>query len=162
MANLKVENSLDAFGKPIVRLAKKKGDIKLWEAFEAMVKADNFGHYMMHIFVTEEAPEDLYDEGDIWDLYPVDSVLGDLAEEKYNQGYEECQNVTMPDAEWGGNGKGKHMCGCCGGIAPADPYCPTERWHSRRCPHCGAVMTNGTDPGPLKEDDDGRRSERCD
>ena len=75
MANLKVENSLDTFGKSIVRLAKKKGDIKLWEAFEAMVKADKFGHYMMHIFVTEEVPEDLYDESSSMGKTPVGCMI---------------------------------------------------------------------------------------
>lgn len=142
MAKVNIEHSLDFLDTPIIVLSKKKGAISNREAYEALEKNDLYGNYLISFKVTEDVPVTFYEEGDSWELYEVEDLLGIKAEEKYNDGYEDCLRDQCPEAEWGGNGRGKHMCSNCNGAAPGNPF-TGERWHSTICPHCGARMKNG-------------------
>ena len=141
MAKVIVEQTCDCFDRPMVLLTKKRGSISRREAYEAMEKEGLWGKYLQCLNFTEETPEELYDEGDEWMLYEPEAIWSRESEEQYNKGYDECMIEHMPETDW----NKYHKCGICGGPAPADPYCPTEKWDSRICPHCGARMKNGND-----------------
>ena len=148
MANLKVEQTTDCFGTPVVILTKKRGDIKRWEAYEAMEKNYLFGHYLMELNVSEEVPEGLYDDGDEWGLYAPEDILGRKAEEQYEKGYQTCMDERMPESQWDDNGY-RVLCCACGQPAPRHPLNGELVWKSRICPHCGARLNNGEDMKPF-------------
>ena len=40
--------------------------------------------------ISEEVPEDVYDEGDRWELYTLEDLWPKIEEEFFNRGYEAC------------------------------------------------------------------------
>ena len=69
MAKAKLEQKLDYMDVPVVVISKPKGAISRMEAYELMEKAGLFGHYIFPMNISEEVPEDVYDEGDRWELW---------------------------------------------------------------------------------------------
>ena len=141
MANVKLEHSVDAFGVPFVRITKKKGDIRRWEVYEAMVKAELYGTYIMPLRITEDAPGELYDDEDEWGMYQPDAIIPELSEEQFGKGYEAAQNDYAPEAEWV-EASGGFCCRSCWKPAPLHPI-TGKPWLSPRCPMCGACLNNG-------------------
>lgn len=90
MSKVLVNKGQDFMGNSIIILEKKKGKISMKEAYEALESENMHGQYLMNVAVPEEAPFELYEEGDRWELYEVDELLGIKAEEKFNEGYEAC------------------------------------------------------------------------
>lgn len=94
MAKIKITRE---FGADVsyFKLAKKRGKITSREAFEAMEEADYFGEYLIQFNVPEEAPMDLYEDGDEWRLYTAKELLEDKIEEELykarEEGYEDCK-----------------------------------------------------------------------
>lgn len=155
MAKIEIENGIDCFNTPYIRVSKKRGQLTRRETYEALEKDGRFGHYLIDFNVTDTVPEELYEEGDSWGLYTPEDMMEKISEEKFNEGYEAASKDLCPKAEWGGRGYGRHMCSSCGGQAPANPYdtpltgASNERWHSKICPHCGAIMINGEELVPF-------------
>lgn len=90
MAKITVEKGIDLYGKMYYKLSKKRGKISQREAYETMEKEGEFGKFLMDFPVPDEAPDCYYEDGDAWFLYPVDELLGEKAELKFNEGYEAC------------------------------------------------------------------------
>lgn len=136
---LDVKHTEDCYGMSCIVVSKKKGKLSRREVYEALVKESVFGNYLMDLNIHEEYPEELYDDGDSWGLYEPEVLLGEKSEELYNKGYEDCYRDQLPEAKWMGR-----LCSCCGSYAPNKPKDDTT-WFSKRCPSCGAIMTNGED-----------------
>ena len=139
MGKLEITQTTDCYGVACMVIKKKNGNLTRREVYEELVKEGLFGNYLMDMNIHEEYPEELYEEGDSWGLYEPEALLGEKAEQKYNEGYDDCYHDQLPDAEWMGR-----ICSCCGSHAPAKPNDGTN-WLSPRCPSCGAVMKNGGD-----------------
>ena len=92
MAKVTVSKEHDFLGNPMLVLRKKKGKISMKEAYEALEAEHMHGQYLLCGPVPEEAPVELYEEGDTWEIYEVDTLLDAKAEEKFNEGYEACMN----------------------------------------------------------------------
>ncbi len=90
MAKITVEKGVDLHNRLYFRLSKKRGTISQREAYEAMEKEGEFGRFLMDFPVTEDVPEEYYEEGDAWYLYPVDEMLDMKAEDKFSEGYKAC------------------------------------------------------------------------
>ena len=94
MSKINVEHLMDISGKPFIRLSKKRGAISHIEAYEAMSKEGLYGPYLINFRVPEEAPVDLYENGDFWDVYEprmlFETILDEQVEEAFGQGYEAC------------------------------------------------------------------------
>jgi hypothetical protein len=90
MSKVTVSKESDYLGNPMIVLRKKKGKINMREAYEALEKEHMHGHYLLCIPVPEDVPFELYEEGDTWDIYEVDTLLDEKAEERFNEGYEAC------------------------------------------------------------------------
>ena len=155
MAKIEIENCIDCFNTPYIRVSKKRGQLNRREVYEALEKEGKFGHYLIDFNVTDYVPENLYEEGDSWGLYTPEDMMEKVSEEKFNEGYDAARNDLCPEAEWEDRGYGRHLCGNCGGLCPANPFdtplsgAPAERWHPMICPHCGARMKNGEDLMPF-------------
>ena len=90
MAKITITKEWDIYDKMYYKLSKKRGKISQREAYEAMGKEGLEGRFLMDFPVPDEAPVSYYEEGDFWILYPVDELLGEKAELKFNEGYEAC------------------------------------------------------------------------
>ena len=90
MAKVTLESGLDYMGIPCYILRKSKGAISKVEAYEAMEKAGHFGGFIMPLNFPEETPEDLYEEGEIWEIYAYDDFFHRIQEKFFNEGYEAC------------------------------------------------------------------------
>lgn len=90
MAKIIVSKEHDFLGYPMIVLRKKKGKINMREAYEALEKEYLHGQYLLHVPAPEDVPVELYEEGDTWNLYEVDTLLDEKAEAKFNEGYEAC------------------------------------------------------------------------
>ena len=99
MAKITVEKGVDLHNRLYFRLSKKRGTISQREAYEAMEKEGEFGRFLMDFPVTEDVPEEYYEEGDAWYLYPVDEMLDMAAEDKFGEGYEACMRDYKLDKE---------------------------------------------------------------
>lgn len=94
VAKIKITREFDA-DVSYFKLTKKRGKITSREAFEAMEEADYFGEYLIQFNVPEEAPMDLYEDGDEWRIYTAKELLEEKIEEElykaHEEGYEECK-----------------------------------------------------------------------
>ena len=75
MAKVRITKELDSRNMQYFKLTKKRGKITDREAFEAMEESYYFGKYLIRFNVPEEAPMDLYEDGDEWRLYAVKELL---------------------------------------------------------------------------------------
>ena len=98
MAKVSIEKDFDNENRLFYRLSKKRGAISLREAYEAMEKERYYGKFLMDFPVTEIPPEDYYEEGDVWIIYPVDEMLQEKASEEFNEGYKACMRDYKIDA----------------------------------------------------------------
>ena len=90
MAKITVSKESDFLGNPMIVLRKKKGKINMREAYEALEENYMHGQYLLCVPAPEDVPVQLYEEGDTWEIYEVDTLLNEKAEEKFNEGYEAC------------------------------------------------------------------------
>ena len=90
MAKITVSKEHDYLGNPMIVLRKKKGKIKMKEAYEALEAEQIHGQFLLCVPAPEDVPVELYEEGDTWEIYEVDTLLDAKAEEKFNEGYEAC------------------------------------------------------------------------
>ena len=91
MAKVKITKELDSRNTQYFKLTKKRGKITVREAFEAMEESYYFGEYLIQFNVPEEAPMDLYEDGDEWRLYAVKELLEEEIYKAHQEGYEECK-----------------------------------------------------------------------
>ena len=91
MAKVKITKELDSRNTQYFKLTKKRGKITVREAFEAMEESYYFGEYLIQFNVPEEAPMDLYEDGDEWRLYAVKELLEEELYKAHQEGYEECK-----------------------------------------------------------------------
>lgn len=90
MSKVLVNKGQDFMGNSIIILEKKKGKISMKEAYEALESENMHGQYLMNVAVPEEAPFELYEEGDRWELYEVDTLLNEKAADAFAEGYDAC------------------------------------------------------------------------
>lgn len=90
MAKIIVSKEHDYLGNPMIVLRKKKGKINMKEAYEALESEQIHGQFLLCVPAPEDVPVELYEEGDTWEIYEVDTLLDAKAEEKFNEGYEAC------------------------------------------------------------------------
>ena len=91
MAKVRITKELDSRNMQYFKLTKKRGKITDREAFEAMEESYYFGEYLIRFNVPEEAPMDLYEDGDEWRLYAVKELLEEEIYKAHQEGYEECK-----------------------------------------------------------------------
>ena len=91
MAKVRITKELDSRNMQYFKLTKKRGKITDREAFEAMEESYYFGEYLIRFNVPEEAPMDLYEDGDEWGLYAVKELLEEEIYKAHQEGYEECK-----------------------------------------------------------------------
>lgn len=91
MAKVRITKELDSRNMQYFKLTKKRGKITDREAFEAMEESYYFGEYLIRFNVPEEAPMDLYEDGDEWRLYAVKELLEEEIYKTHQEGYEECK-----------------------------------------------------------------------
>ena len=91
MAKVRITKELDSRSMQYFKLTKKRGKITDREAFEAMEESYYFGEYLIRFNVPEEAPMDLYEDGDEWRLYAVKELLEEEIYKAHQEGYEECK-----------------------------------------------------------------------
>lgn len=91
MAKVRITKELDSRNMQYFKLTKKRGKITDREAFEAMEESYYFGKYLIRFNVPEEAPMDLYEDGDEWRLYAVKELLEEEIYKAHQEGYEECK-----------------------------------------------------------------------
>ena len=91
MAKVRITKELDSKNAQYFKLTKKRGKITAREAFEAMEESYYFGEYLIQFNVPEEAPMDLYEDGDEWRLYAVKELLEEEIYKAHQEGYEECK-----------------------------------------------------------------------
>lgn len=91
MAKVRIIKELDSRNMQYFKLTKKRGKITDREAFEAMEESYYFGEYLIRFNVPEEAPMDLYEDGDEWRLYAVKELLEEEIYKAHQEGYEECK-----------------------------------------------------------------------
>ena len=89
MSKVTVSIGYDIDGKQIIILKKKRGRISLREAYEALEK-DFHGQYVLRIPITEEVPENLYEDDDAWEIYKTEDFVDEIADEKFREGYDAC------------------------------------------------------------------------
>ena len=92
MAKVTTESALDFQDIPCWILRKSKGAISRREAYEAMEGKGLYGTYLMPLNFPEETPEELYDEGEAWELYTYEDLFPRIQEKFFNEGYEACIN----------------------------------------------------------------------
>lgn len=91
MAKVRITKELDSKNAQYFKLTKKRGKITAREAFEVMEESYYFGEYLIQFNVPEEAPMDLYEDGDEWRLYAVKELLEEEIYKAHQEGYEECK-----------------------------------------------------------------------
>ncbi|MEI3321211.1 MAG: hypothetical protein V8R90_12240 [Eubacterium sp.] len=95
MAKVRITKELDSRNMQYFKLTKKRGKITDREAFEAMEESYYFGEYLIQFNVPEEAPMDLYEDGDEWRIYTAKELLEEKIEEElykaHEEGYEDCK-----------------------------------------------------------------------
>lgn len=101
MAKVKITKELDSKNTQYFKLTKKRGKITAREAFEAMEESYYFGEYLIQFNVPEEAPMDLYEDGDEWRLYAVRELLEEELYKAHQEGYEECkEDFNLENNGW--------------------------------------------------------------
>ena len=101
MAKVKITKELDSKNTQYFKLTKKRGKITAREAFEAMEESYYFGEYLIQFNVPEEAPMDLYEDGDEWRLYAVKELLEEELYKAHQEGYEECkEDFNLENNGW--------------------------------------------------------------
>ena len=101
MAKVKITKELDSRNTQYFKLTKKRGKITVREAFEAMEESYYFGEYLIQFNVPEEAPMDLYEDGDEWRLYAVKELLEEELYKAHQEGYEECkEDFNLENNGW--------------------------------------------------------------
>lgn len=101
MAKVKITKELDSRNTQYFKLTKKRGKITAREAFEAMEESYYFGEYLIQFNVPEEAPMDLYEDGDEWRLYAVKELLEEELYKAHQEGYEECkEDFNLENNGW--------------------------------------------------------------
>ena len=60
------------------------------EAYEALESEHMHGQYLLNMPVPEEPPTELYEEGDSWEVYEVDTLLNEKAADAFAEGYDAC------------------------------------------------------------------------
>lgn len=101
MAKVKITKELDSRNTQYFKLTKKRGKITVREVFEAMEESYYFGEYLIQFNVPEEAPMDLYEDGDEWRLYAVKELLEEELYKAHQEGYEECkEDFNLENNGW--------------------------------------------------------------
>ena len=90
MAKVTISKSFDIEGNPLIILRKNNGRISMREAYESLEKEHLYGQYIIRMPVTENVPEDLYEEGDTWEIYNIETFMDVIADDKIREGYEMC------------------------------------------------------------------------
>jgi len=84
-------------------LKRSKGKITFPEAYEVLEKIDEFGvHYVFLRVAYDERPVDLYDEGDIWEIYSETGLAGGKElQNMYDTGFEDGRKYALDEIKAG-------------------------------------------------------------
>ena len=77
-SKIKYQWDTDYLGRSILRVTRKTGKLTWSEVMEELYDSGKFNGYvfLLPLHIMDELPLDLYDEGDIWNLYQSDDILG--------------------------------------------------------------------------------------
>lgn len=84
-------------------LKRSKGKITFPDAYETLMKIEEYGvHYVFLRVLYDEYPEDLYDEGDAWEIYSQTGLVdGKELQKMYDTGFDDGVRFALDEIKAG-------------------------------------------------------------
>lgn len=85
-----------------LRLKRDKGKITFTEAYEKLQEYGEYGIQLVFMRVLDDHPDELYDDGDEWEIYSSDDWADRVATQKsYDTGFDDGRRYAKESAQVG-------------------------------------------------------------